>query len=142
MDSKNILDINNKLDVDRIMKLVDDQSMEWAFGQGTEQGEEREMVSQSFIEGAKLVISLLQGDENVMDMLMNDDITSCSIKNIKKWVDENIGYYDECENVSCATDDMIHDFKIHFLKIGLDDTFENEKELIIYFKSEWEQYYN
>ena len=67
-DSKDSLDINNKSDVDRIMKLIEDQSMEWAYGQGTEPGEEREMVSQSFIEGAKLVISLLQGDEDLMDM--------------------------------------------------------------------------
>jgi hypothetical protein len=67
-DSKDSLDINNKSDVDRIMKLIEDQSMEWAYGQGTQPGEEREMVSQSFIEGARLVISLLQGDEDLMDM--------------------------------------------------------------------------
>jgi hypothetical protein len=54
---------------DRIMKLIEDQSMEWAYGQGTQLGEEREMVSQSFIEGARLVISLLQGDEDLMDMI-------------------------------------------------------------------------
>lgn len=68
-DSKDSLDIHNKSDVDRIMKLIEDQSMEWSYGQGTQPGEEREMVSQSFIEGARLVISLLQGDENLMDML-------------------------------------------------------------------------
>jgi hypothetical protein len=39
------------------------------WGQGTQPGEEREMVSQSFIEGARLVISLLQGDEDLMDMI-------------------------------------------------------------------------
>ena len=67
---------------------------------------------------------------------------SSSIENIKKWVDEEIGYYDERKNVSDAIDDMLHDFKTHFLKIDLDETFENEKELIEYFKSEWKQYYN
>ena len=67
--SKDSLDINNKSDVDRIIKLIEDQSMEWAHGQGTQPGEEREMVSQSFIEGARLVISLLQGDEDLMDMI-------------------------------------------------------------------------
>jgi len=68
-DGKDSLDINNKSDVDRIMKLIEDQSMEWAYGQGTQPGEEREMVSQSFIEGARLVISLLQGDDDLMDMI-------------------------------------------------------------------------
>lgn len=67
-DSKDSLDIHNKSDVDRIMKLIEDQSMEWAYGQGTQPGEEREIVSQSFIEGARLVISLLQGDEDLMDI--------------------------------------------------------------------------
>ena len=66
-----------------------------------------------------------------------DDGVSCSIEDIKKWVDKEIGYYDECKNISDAIDDMLHDFKTHFLKIGLDETFENEKELIKYFKSEW-----
>ena len=67
--SEDSLNINNKSDVDRIMKLIEDQSMEWAYGQGTQPGEEREMVSQSFIEGARLVILLLQGNEDLMNMI-------------------------------------------------------------------------
>jgi predicted ATP-grasp superfamily ATP-dependent carboligase len=69
---KNHLDINNNLDVNKIMKFIEDQSMEWAYGQGTTPGEEREMVSQSFIEGAKLVISILKGEDQDLIGLIND----------------------------------------------------------------------
>ena len=63
------LDIKNKSDIDRIRKLIKDQSMEWSYGQGTKVGKEREMVSDSFIEGANTVISLLKGDKFFMDMI-------------------------------------------------------------------------
>ena len=67
---------------------------------------------------------------------------SCSIDDIKKWVDSEIGYYDECDTVEDAIYDMLHDFKTHFLNIDYTKKFDNENELIKYFKSEWEQYYN
>lgn len=63
------LDINNESDVDKIMKLIEDQSWEWAWGQVSEQGEERKVVSESFIEGARTVISILQGDEYLISLL-------------------------------------------------------------------------
>ena len=66
---KDSLDIDNKSDVDRIMKLIEDLSMEWSFGQGTQPGEEREMVAQSFTEGARTVLLLLQGDADLMGMI-------------------------------------------------------------------------
>lgn len=51
-------------------------------------------------------------------------IVNCSIENIKKWVDEEIGYYDPdgCEwnyTVEQAIRDMLYNFKTHFLKITL-----------------------
>jgi hypothetical protein len=67
---------------------------------------------------------------------------SCSIDVIKKWVDSEIGYYDECDTVEDAVDDMLHNFKTHFLNIDYTNKFDKENELIEYFKSEWEQYYN
>ena len=78
---------------------------------------------------------------------LNISGVSCSIEDIKKWVDGEIGYYDpdDCEwnyTIEQAIGDMLYNFKTHFLKIELDETFENEKELIKYFKSEWKQYYN
>ena len=65
-----------------------------------------------------------------------------SIDDMKKWVDDNVVDYDWCENISNAIHYMINDFKTYFLKIGTDETFEHEKELIKYFKSEWEKYYS
>ncbi len=72
---------------------------------------------------------------------------SCSIDDIKKWVDSKIGCYDpdDCEwnyTVNQAINDMLHDFKTHFLNIDYTKKFDKENELIKYFKSEWEQYYN
>lgn len=71
--------------------------------------------------------------------------TNISIDDIKKWVDENISYYDpdDCDwnyEVDQAIDDMLYSFKNDF---GIEDdkTFNNEKVLIDYIKSEWEQYY-
>ena len=65
---------------------------------------------------------------------------------IEKWVDENVGYYDpdDCEwdyTVEQAIDDMLCGFKDDF-GIEYDESFANEKALIDYFKSEWEQYYS
>jgi hypothetical protein len=72
---------------------------------------------------------------------------SCSIDDIKKWVDNEIGYYDpdDCEwnyTVDQAINDMLGNFKTHFLNIDYTKKFDKENELIKYFKSEWEQYYN
>jgi hypothetical protein len=72
---------------------------------------------------------------------------SCSIDDIKKWVDSEIGYYDpdDCEwnyTVGQAIEDMLANFKTHFLNIDYTKKFDKEDELIKYFKSEWEQYYN
>jgi hypothetical protein len=72
---------------------------------------------------------------------------SCSIDDIKKWVDSEIGYYDpdDCEwnyTVGQAIEDMLANFKTHFLNIDYTKKFDKENELIKYFKSEWEQYYN
>lgn len=67
---------------------------------------------------------------------------SCSTDDIKKWVDNEIGYYDDCKNVDDAVDDMLHDFKTHFLNIDYIKKFDKEDELISYFKTEWEKFYN
>lgn len=72
---------------------------------------------------------------------LNMSEVTCSIDDIKKWVDEEIGYYDDCSSVNDAIDCMLHDFKTHFLKIDYTKTFDKEKELIDYFKSEWKEYY-
>lgn len=77
----------------------------------------------------------------------NESFKNVSYDDIKKWVDENIGYYDpdDCEwplLVDQATDDMTHDFKTHYLNIDLDESFDMEEELINYFKQQWELYYN
>lgn len=69
INESSIPNINNSKDVDKIIKLIKDQSMEWAYGQGTDPGEERDMVANSFIEGANSVIAILQGDEYWMDLL-------------------------------------------------------------------------
>ena len=73
---------------------------------------------------------------------LNISDVSCSIDDIKKWVDGEIGYYDECDTIEDAVDDMLHDFKTHFLNIDYTKKFDKENELIKYFKSEWKQYYN
>ena len=79
--------------------------------------------------------------KNKSDELHISDV-SCSIEDIKKWVNDEIGYYDECETVEDAIDDMLHDFKTHFLNIDYTIKFDKETELVEYFKSEWKQYYN
>ena len=72
---------------------------------------------------------------------------SCSIEDIKKWVDENVSYYDPEDvdhiyTLSQAVNDMLHNFKTHFLKMdNYEETFDKEKELIKYFKKEWMEYY-
>jgi hypothetical protein len=85
--------------------------------------------------------NLEQNLDNSNEKLHISDV-SCSIDDIKKWVDSEIGYYDECDTVEDAIDDMLHDFKTHFLNIDYTKKFDKENELIKYFKSEWEQYYN
>jgi hypothetical protein len=63
-----MLDINNDDNVNKIIKLIEDQSMEWAFGQNTKPGDEREMVANSFVEGAKTLLLLLKGDKDLISM--------------------------------------------------------------------------
>lgn len=70
----------------------------------------------------------------------------CSIDDIKKWVDENLVYYDPIFHewnytIEDAINDMLRRFKEHFFKIDLDETFDNEEELIEYFRSEWYSYF-
>ena len=70
----------------------------------------------------------------------------CSIDDIKKWVDENLVYYDPIYHewnytIEDAINDMLRRFKEHFFKIDLDETFDNEEELIEYFRSEWHFYF-
>ena len=79
---------------------------------------------------------------NNTDKKLHISDASCSVEDIKKWVDDEIGYYDKCETVEDATDDILHDFKTHFLNIDYTMKFDKETELVEYFKSEWEQYYN
>jgi cell fate (sporulation/competence/biofilm development) regulator YmcA (YheA/YmcA/DUF963 family) len=79
---------------------------------------------------------------NESEEKLNMSDVSCSMDDIKKWVDSEIGYYDECDNVEDAIDDMLHDFKTHFLNIDYTKKFDKENELIKYFKSEWKKYYN
>ncbi len=47
----------------KIMKTVESLSKEWALGQVGYPGKEREMVANSFVEGAKLVFDLLNSGE-------------------------------------------------------------------------------
>jgi hypothetical protein len=75
-----------------------------------------------------------ESEESISDV-------SCSSDDIKKWVDNEVGYYDECDSVEDAINDMLHDFKTHFLKIDYRKKFDKESELIKYFKSEWNQTY-
>ena len=79
---------------------------------------------------------------NESEEKLNMSDVSCSIDDIKKWVDSEIGYYDECDTVEDAIDDMLHDFKTNFLNIDYTKKFDKENELIKYFKSEWKKYYN
>ena len=73
--------------------------------------------------------------------MTNNTNTKCDIEDIKKWVDKEIYYYDECETCLDAVYDMLHDFKVHFLKISLNETFDNENDLIEYFKHKWKSLY-
>ena len=67
------IDIKNESVIKKINDLIKDQSMEWAYGQVTSPGEEREMVANSFVEGANTVISLLSGDNKELFDLYNDN---------------------------------------------------------------------
>ena len=86
------------------------------------------------MKGKRHIKSFNEATENLNSKSISDDI--------KKWVDSEIGYYDECDTVEDAIDDMLHDFKTNFLNIDYTKKFDKENELIKYFKSEWEKYYN
>lgn len=67
-----------------------------------------------------------------------------SIDDIKKWVDDNLAFYDPDDydfnyTVDQAIEDMTCNFKDEF-DIDYDDKFENEKFLIEYIRSEWLEY--
>lgn len=69
-------------------------------------------------------------------------IHNVSDTDIKKWVDNEIAFYDECETVDAAINDMLHDFKTYFLKMdNIIETFDKEADLIEYFKNEWNKHY-
>jgi hypothetical protein len=86
------------------------------------------------MKGKRHIKSFNEATENLNSKSISDDI--------KKWVDSEIGYYDECDTVEDAIDDMLHDFKTNFLNIDYTKKFDKENELIKYFKSEWKKYYN
>lgn len=80
------LDIRSDSVINKINDLIKDLSMEWAYGQGTEPGEEREMVADSFVEGANTVISLLKGDDDLLSLYKDsgkNDEPDDFYKNIK-----------------------------------------------------------
>ncbi len=60
--------------------------------------------------------------------------------NIKQYIDDEIGFYDECIDVEQAVEDLMYGLKIHFLKIEWDDTIEDEEEICEYIRKEWNEY--
>ena len=65
-----------------------------------------------------------------------ENLQNISFDDIKKFIDNEIFYYDGDNEEQCV-DDCLHDIKTHLLKVDLDSKIEREDELIEYIKKSW-----